>query len=402
MLAAVLMAAIVCLGSGLPAAAQGLFAPRVLVNDQAITEFEIRQRVAMLGALGMDDSRQEAIDRLIEERLMREAGTRAGVRVTRAEIEEGLSEFASRYEMTLEEFMREMAGAGIEASSLRDFVESGLMWRRVARREVGGRITVTDADVERAMQTAAVRAVARVRLAEIVLPTDPRFADAVAQIVPRIQAITTAEEFSLAASQASLSPTRDQGGLMADWLPMTNFPPPLARAIEQARINEVIGPIDLPGGEAIVLLQLRGRDTVRNIPAGRTLLRYARVAIPGGRSEAAQQEAARLAAQADGCRELPGIAARGPSGEVVFIEEFQTQLAQGVAIELARLNPGGSSVSLVEGDNLLFLMLCSRELRVEGRPTREQMRERLFNERAAALTEGLMARLRADAHIIQR
>jgi peptidyl-prolyl cis-trans isomerase SurA len=385
-----------------PALAQGLFAPRVHVNDQVITEYEILQRQALLTALGMPDDRREAMDRLIDERLMREAAARQGVRVSRVELDEGMAEFAGRYDVQTPEFLTRMRAVGVEAGSIREFVETGLMWRQVARREVGGRVVITEADVDRAFETAATRSTARVRLAEIVLPNDPRFAAAVADLTPRILAITTADEFSFAASQISVSPSRAEGGLIADWLPMTNFPPPLAQSFTEARIGQVVGPIELPGGQAIVFLQLRARDTVRNIPAGQTQLRYARIPIAGGRSEAAQAEAARIAADADSCATLPGISSRGPAGEVEYVEQMQTQLPPAVAIELARLNPGGVSTAIVEGDTLVMLMLCSRVLRVQEMPTRDQMRERLFSERANALTEGLLARLRADARIIYR
>lgn len=386
-----------------PAVAQGLFAPRVIVNGLPITEFEIRQRIAFLTALALADDEQEAIDRLIEERLQRFEAGRRGIRATPEEVEAGMAEFASRYEMTTEQFLDRLAEAGVEATSFRDFVEAGVMWRAVVRGEVGGRVVVTEADVDRAMDTATIRAVPRVQISEIVLPTDPRFAEAVAEIVPQIQAITSLEEFAIAARQVSAAPSREAGGRVPDWLPVTNFPPNVGGQLAEMGVGDVLGPIDLPGGRAIAFLQLRARDAVRMIPPTEVEVRYARLAIPGGRSPEAQAEAARIDAQAATCAQIEAVAARGPAGPVEFITQQQTALPPAVALELARIDMNETSAVLVDDRGaLVVLMLCHRILRSDPPVTREQVRERVFAERANGITQALMARLRADAHIEYR
>jgi len=398
------VAAVIGLGLATqPAQAQNLFAPRVIVNGLPITEFEVRQRIAFLESLALVATEEEAIERLIEERLQRFEAGRRGVRATPEQVAEGMAEFAARYEMTTEQFIERLAEAGVEATSFRDFVEAGVMWRAVVRGEVGGRVVVTEADVDRAMETTAIRAVPRVQISEIVLPTDPRFAEAVAEIVPQIQAITSLEEFAIAARQVSAAPSRDAGGRVPDWLPVTNFPPNIGGQLAEMGVGDVLGPVDLPGGQAIAFLQLRARDAVRMIPPSDVEMRYARLTIPGGRSPEAQAEAARITARADTCGQVEAIAAQGPASPVTFVTQQQTDLPTAVALELARIDINETSAVLVDDQGrLVVLMLCHRILQVDPPVSRDQIRERVFAERANGITQALMARLRADAAIEYR
>ncbi len=94
---AALMAALVLL-TGLPAAAQNLFAPVVTVNDRVVSRYELSQRMAFLRLLrAPGDVRELALSQLIDERLQLDTARRYGVELSDAELETGMAEFAARH-----------------------------------------------------------------------------------------------------------------------------------------------------------------------------------------------------------------------------------------------------------------------------------------------------------------
>lgn len=383
------------------AAAQGLFAPHVHVNDSAITGFEIEQRVALFEVLNTPgDLHELALQRLIDERLQMQAARRAGLRLDEEDIAVGMEEFASRAEMSAEEFIAALQGEGVDPATFRDFVAAGLTWRTYVQGRFGPRIIVTDSEIDRALQLYSQRGPARVLLSEIFLPTDPQFAAQVAEIERQIVQIRSIEEFSQAARMYSAAPTAQQGGRI-EWLELANLPEPLAEALITASPGTVVGPVRVPG--AVGYFQLRALEASTDISPASVQLSYMRYLIPGGRSEEAQAEAARIAARVDRCNDLYGIA-HGEAEERLIVTENQNlpQVPTHLALELAKLDAGESSTALTEGDALVFLMLCSRHVERAEPPSRNAVAEQLYNHKLMAHAEVHLDELRAEAHIRHR
>ena len=157
--------------SVLPAAAQqgGLFAPRVAVNGQVVTNYEFDQRLRMLTLFGTKgDVAGEALQGLIDDRLRHFAARQIGLSVVPEAVEAGMTEFAGRANLSLEEFAKALAQGGVDIAALRDYVEAGLLWREVARNRYAGKITVSEAEIDRALAADTRRAAVRVLLAELV------------------------------------------------------------------------------------------------------------------------------------------------------------------------------------------------------------------------------------------
>lgn len=382
-----------------PASAQqGLFSPVLHVNDRVITRYDLEQRIRFLEAINLATSnvREQALDALTDDRLRMFATQRAGIRLTDEDLAAGLSEFAGRAELTADEFIAELARNGVARETFVDFVTAGLTWRELVQTRFAGRVQVLDAEVERAMDTTSRRAEQRVLMSELFLPTDPEFADAVAEILPQIMAITSFEEFAAAARQVSVAGTREQGGRL-DWLQVNNLPDRIRDDIRNARPGTLVGPLTFPG--AIAIFQVRAFETSRNIPAGQVHVEYARYMIPGGRSDAALAEAARVRARADHCPDLFRVVPNSVEGQLDVTEAFLTELPQGIAMELAKLDSGEISTSLTEGGSLMLLMLCSRELRGEDMPGADRMRASLLDARFEGMADILLEEIRAEAEI---
>ena len=393
-----LLAAVLAFGDIGGALAQGLFSPVRKVNDRVITEYDVAQRIAFMELLnvGAADMRREAIDRLTEEAVQMDTARRMDLRVTRDQLADGMKEFASRVELETDELLSILAQGGVDRETFENFVRAGLLWRQVVDKRFPMLVNVTTNDVARARDVAAIRGTQRALMSEIFLPMDPQFADAVAQIMGMIESATTIEEFSAIAREFSLAGSRDAGGRL-DWLPVQNLPPQIAGRVTQARPGQIIGPLELGG--AIAYFQLRALDSTRDIPQAEVKLTYARLLLPGGRSEGNLATVAQINAQARVCADL-GPYARGLSEQALTERSaFLREIPQSDSVELARLDRGGISANTVEGGNLVVLMLCSRELENEERPTDDQLSNLLFDQRLTAMSDVKLKELIADADV---
>ena len=378
--------------------AQNLFAPALHVNDQVITNFDISQRMRFLEVLniGASDMRAEVERRLIEETVQRFHAQRNGVRIAPDELAEGLAEFAARADMSAEEFIAELARADIEEHTFRDFVEVGLMWRQMVRARFAPRVNISAAEVDRAMSVSAIRGSLRVLLSEIFLPSDPEFAEPVAEIIPQILAIRTFEEFAQAARQVSVAGTREQGGRL-EWMDINRLPPQVATQVRDASPGTIIGPIEVPG--AFGIFQVRATESRRDIPADRIKVDYKRLLLPGARSEATMERLADIRARVDMCNDLNAFARDLPESALTRQEALVRELPQEVALELSRLDQRQISANMVEGGNLVVLMLCSRTVERDEPVSREQMASQLRDQRLNRLADNWLAELVADADI---
>jgi peptidyl-prolyl cis-trans isomerase SurA len=390
-----------CLGlfvaEGTARAADGLFSPRVIVNNSAITNFEVEQRILFLRVLNSPgDLAETALTGLIDDRLRYQAAAANGIELTEEQITEGLAEFAGRANMSAEEFQAGLAEIGIEPETFRDFVQANLTWREVIRARYVPRVSVSNGEVERALSVTNQRGDVRILLSELILPAPPgQEADALAQAEELRASISSQADFESAAAQFSAAPSAPEGGRI-DWLPLGNLPPSIRALLLPLRPGEVSPPIPIPN--AVALFQLRGlEDTGRPSEAAVTV-DYMQILLPDG--ENALAEAARLRAGADRCDDLFGLAKGLPPEQMQRFTQGAGEVPRDVALELAKLDAGETSFALRRGNARVFLMLCTRNIAPEGEPpTPAQIRDQLINQRLAAFAETYMNELRAAAII---
>jgi len=394
-----LFAACICplLMAGPGGAADGPFAPRVIVNDSIVTNFEVEQRARFLQLINSPgDLEQVALQGLIDDRLRFQAGVANGVELTEEAIKTGLEEFAGRANLSVEEFQKGLADNGVEPETFRDFVQANLVWRDVVRARFVPRVVVTDGDVQRALAVTNQRGEVRVALAELIIPAPPgQEADALAQAEELSASIQTVDDFAAAAAQFSAAPSAAEGGDVG-WLEFGNLPPTIRAIILPLGIGGVTHPIPIPN--AVALFQLRGLEDTGKPATEAVELDYMQVLLPDGEGGAA--EAARLRANADECDDLFGLTQGLPEDQVVRTKLPAGDVPRDVGLELAKLDPGESSFVLRRGAARVFLMLCTRNVVIaETPPTPAAIRDQLINRRLAAFAESYLNELRAAAII---
>ena len=125
---------------------------RVLVNEEPITSFDIKQRTRMLAVFTQGkQGEQAAIDQLIEERLMLQEAKHRSVEVSDAEVDDELANRARAAKMTAEQFTQAMRQVGIDVKTFKDFLRANVAWQRVVRARFRATVEITDQDVAAAL-----------------------------------------------------------------------------------------------------------------------------------------------------------------------------------------------------------------------------------------------------------
>ncbi len=382
------------------AAYGGPFDPVARVNGQVITQYELDQRILFLRAMNIPgDLGEDALERLVNERLQSEAARRVGVNISQNDVLAGMEEFAARSNMNAEQFVEALARAGISRESFADFVRAGLAWRRLVRGLFSARAQISDAEVNRAVTQGSIGSGARVLVSEIFLPADtPERQAAALRLADEIGEFRTVSEFAATARRYSVAPSAQRGG-QQDWVPIESLPAAYRNQILALSPGQITDPIPLPN--AIALFQLHGIEESGRPQEVAISVDYARYLIPGGRSDAARARAEEVRVEIDGCDDLYGVASGQAEDrlqrDVVPTEELSGDIAR----ELEALDEGETSANLVteDGRMLIFLMLCGRTFAATEDVDREALRHGLFNQRLASHAESYLAELRAQAVI---
>ncbi|MFM2389198.1 MAG: hypothetical protein RLZZ437_753 [Pseudomonadota bacterium] len=408
------------LGLSAPVVAQdNLFAPYLYVGDRVITNFELDQRARFLALLrAPGDPLELAREALIDDKLRLIAAERLGIEVSEEALLAGLEEFAGRANLNAEQFTAAIGQGGVEPQTFRDFVEAGLVWRDVVRGRYAGQISVSEAEVDRAIAQGAQETKIRLLVSELVVAAPPGQEEATLARVRGIRdSIRSGGNFAAAARRFSASPTAGSGGALP-WLPLENLPPNITSLLLGLEPGGVSEPVVVPN--AVVLFQLRDiEETVGPASAG-VEVEYAQYLIPD--TAEAAVEIARLRANVSRCAELYAEAQGQPVEQLTVSTASMGTIPQDVALELAKLDLNETSVALTRGGNRVFLMLCSRralpaapeivldgvtppaeataaEADAETGPNREEVRNQLLNQRLAGFAERDLAKLRAEVLI---
>ena len=385
-----------------PYDAQAQVSPVVTVNDRAITQFELSQRARLLEVFRTPgDLTQAARDALIEDRLKQQEMDRFGLTISDEALQEEVVSFAARANLTLAQFTNVLTQNGVDITTLEDFVRVGVLWRNFIRGRFNSQITVSDADVERAIaRQGTTPTQLEVLLSEIIIAAPPQQAARAQQVANRIARLRSFSEFENAARQVSALPSRENGGRLG-WLPIDNYPPQLRDLLLDLAPGEVTEPINIPNG--IALFQKRGQREARRPAQAPLSIEYAAYYIPGGQTEAGQTQAARVLDRVDTCDDLYGVAQNQPQEVLDRVTLAPSEISQDIALELARLDPGEVSTNLTRnnGQTLVFLMLCGRNNVAGDGADPETVRSQLRSQRLAAFADALLEDLRASAVIRQ-
>ncbi|MGV8987363.1 MAG: peptidylprolyl isomerase [Cypionkella sp.] len=378
-----------------PALAQSdQFAPAVTVNGTVVTRYELSQRRVFLKTLNQPgDVAQQALNGLITDRLQTDAAKAVGITVSDAEVKAGMDDFASRGNLSTEDFIRAIAENGVQPQTFRDFIKAGVLWRSLLRAKFVGTIRISEAEIDRAIAAGADSGgTPRVLLSEIVL-TNEGGSDT-ALIAQRIHDKVKSEaDFALQAKLFSKVGTAPNGGALG-WMDVSALPPEVASALSTLKAGEMTRTISQKG--ALTIYFLRDVSQGAGPAKGPPMVDYA-VFQPGAGSDVAK-----LKARLTSCDELY-MAARGSPQQALQRQTVaEAALPPALRGAVAGLDAGESAILTASNGAAQLVMLCSRIPQSKVPPSRDDIRSGLVSQKINLLAEAYLEELRSNAIIVQQ
>ena len=199
----------------------------VIINQELVTAGEVERRVERaLADAGRNaqlppetELRKQALDALIDERVMISSARDSGMRVDEPEIDRAVQSIASQNQITLAVLRERLRAEGTDYGRFRSDVRDQIMIERLREREVYGRIKISDEEIDRylAQQRDAANADPETQIAQILIgvPEDASPAliaarRAIAQAA--LDRVQQGEDFAAVARELSEDNTKKNGG----------------------------------------------------------------------------------------------------------------------------------------------------------------------------------------------
>jgi peptidyl-prolyl cis-trans isomerase SurA len=346
---------------------------------------------------------------LIDERLRLQEAQRRRVVVQDREIAAAIGEVEGRNNMPPGTLARQLNTAGVELRTLIDQFRVQIAWGRVLRQQVAQMGDPSDADVaDQENQIKAQIGQPEYRVGEIFTPVANPSQDAEARrfVDTVIGQLRAGAPFTVIAAQFSQSQTALQGGDLG-WLQGNQMDPAVLRVVREMPAGAISNPIKVAGGYSIITLRAKrevGRDPATILRIRQAWLPFSQRLDPAAPTpqQIAQLEAAkRISVSAKSCDAVEAAnAAAGnvrPSdpGEIRLEAVANPQMRQ----LLTGLTLGQATSPLPNEDGISVVMLCSREQKNLGIPSRAELVEKILNERVELASRQLMRDLQRRAVI---
>lgn len=244
-----------------------------VVNSELVTAVEVQQRLDRArvearrsGAAAPDDEslRKLAMDSLVDERVLVTFARDVGPKVDDVELDRAVSNIAAQNQLSVPKLRERLKSEGMDWTRFRGNIKDQIQVERVREREVSSRIRVTDADVDKVIDSMRASAAAdtEMNIAQILIPLpegagDELVAERRALAERALGRVRGGEDFAAVAGELSAGPNRDQGGAIG-MRPTTRLPDLFVDAVRNLEPGQV-APTLLRSGAGFHVLKLLDR-----------------------------------------------------------------------------------------------------------------------------------------------
>jgi peptidyl-prolyl cis-trans isomerase SurA len=251
---------------------------RAVVNDEAVSGFDVAARLKLIMVSANMPDRQEikdkltpqVVDMLIDERLRVQEAKRLEIDVTETEIDQNLAAIAGQNKMTGDEFRQALRAQNVPVETLEDKLEAQIAWQKLVQARLAPRVDVPENQViMRLARAESMKGKTEYLLSEIFLPVDDQKKEAnVRQLADRLlqQMTTERARFDLLAGQFSQSATAARGGDMG-WVPEGQLGDEIDEVLAQMNEGELSRPIRSQNGYHIMFLRKKQDVTEDSLPS---------------------------------------------------------------------------------------------------------------------------------------
>lgn len=248
-----------------------------IVDNDIIMASELRERVTAVknnfNARGAemppeDALIRETLDRLIIDSIQLQKGTRVGVRVSDAQLNDAMQRIASQNRMTLEEFRKALAEQGQSYNAMREQLRKEMIIQRVQQGNVNQRIQITEQEVDNFVATEEGRKLTQpeYRIVHALLPLSPGASESESEAAQNyvnkvLQRIRAGEAFEDVVSRGGKTYSFQGGDL--GWRKLDDLPSLFSDIAPGLKQGETADPIRSESGfHLIYMAGTRGGEQV--------------------------------------------------------------------------------------------------------------------------------------------
>jgi peptidyl-prolyl cis-trans isomerase SurA len=212
---------------------------------------------------------EQVLERLIIEEIQMQIAERAGIKISDGELNETLSGIASQNSLSLEEFRKNLESQGASYRDFRDTVRKELIIQRVQRGKVGGRVEISEQELENFINSEEGRTklaeqynVQQILIAVKSGSVDSEIEAIKGEALKVLQRNRDGESFTKLAQTYSSDQNALEGGGLG-WRTAAELPTLFANLVSELKIGETSEPIRSGAGFHLIHLAEKKGNTVK-------------------------------------------------------------------------------------------------------------------------------------------
>ena len=399
-----------------------------IVNDTVISDFDLRQRVALFVATSgvkpndkqMKEIRSQVLEQLETERLQLLEAQKLNITVSSGEVDKAIDNIVADNHLSMDQLKGMLRASGVYMSTFRAQIAAQIAWSKTVQARYGDDVHVLPGDVDAEMTRLAQSAdKPRFRVSEIFMAVDsPEEADKVEKnMVELTGQIQMGAPFAAVARQFSQNPTAAEGGDLG-WVSPGQLPPELDKALLAMQPGAVTKPIRSAGGFYILALRAREEPEGTKMPEQVKpqyppgVLPLARVLLPIGPKppkeliQRAMQAAAVIRSNIHNCAMLPELVGQMQGAVYMNLGTMHLgDLSQQMQSALASTQAGETTQPFQSAAGVELIVRCDAaqpKITTFKMPSRNDIEQRLYEEQITVLARRYMRDLRRNADIETR
>ncbi len=247
-----------------------------VVEDDVILEGELQKEVLVIEQRIQQSKsavppayvlRKQVLEKMIVDKLQRQLAEKAGITVSEEMLNSSAADIAKRNNMDVDAFRAELEGQGISYQSFLDNMRNEIIINQLRGREIGGRIKVTDREVEHYMETQdkVGEESTQFHLGHILIAvkegaSSSEIQKAMAKADDLVKKLRGGEDFTQAAISFSDDANALKGGDLG-WRTRGEIPTLFVNDIQQLKQGQVSEPIRSPSGFHIIkMVEIKGTE----------------------------------------------------------------------------------------------------------------------------------------------
>ncbi|HEY1638764.1 MAG TPA: peptidylprolyl isomerase [Rhizomicrobium sp.] len=397
-----------------------------VVNDSIISDYDLRQRVALFvatsgvrpNAENLKAIRQQVLSQVETERLELLEAQRKNISVSTSEVDKAIDNIMQDNHLAIDQMKKLFAASNVDMATFRGQIAAQIAWTKTVQDEYGDRANVSSTDVDEEFKRIASGAnKPHFRVAEIFEAVDSPEQDA--QVLKNMQGllqqIRAGAPFEAVARQFSQNPTAASGGDVGI-VQEGQLVPELDAALHKMHTGEVSEPIKASGGYYLLFLRLRVEPVGTKLPQTPVqpqgepgTLPLARVLLPIGPKppkallQNAMQAANILRQNINGCDRLQELVTRMKGAVYFNLGRMQLSLlSPEIRNALAQTHEGEPAQPFQSAAGIELIVRCDKappKLEVFHMPGRDEVEQQLYEDQMAVYARRYLRDLRRVANI---